>query len=97
MNSSHYENRIVISDTSKTLGVLIDWLTIMIAILSFFTVHTFAAFYRMYFICLILGGYLLPDKIRGGVLEDVKVKLIQLISVMLCPPLFHGCKGGQVA
>ena len=72
------------------------WLTIMIAILSFFTVHTFAAFYRMYFICSILGRYLLSEKVRGG-LKDVKAKLIQLIGVMHSPPLLCGCKGGQLA
>lgn len=40
------------------------WLIALVVGLSFFTVHTFAAFYRMYFICLILGGYLQPEKIR---------------------------------
>lgn len=40
------------------------WLTVIVVILSFFTVHTFAAFYRMYFICLILGGYLKPEVVR---------------------------------
>jgi hypothetical protein len=38
------------------------WLTIIIVGLSFFTVHTFAAFYRMYFICFILGGYVLAHR-----------------------------------
>ena len=34
------------------------WLTLIVVLLSFFTVHTFAAFYRMFFVCMVLRGYL---------------------------------------
>ena len=47
------------------------WLALMIIILSFFTVHTFAAFYRMFFICLILGGYLRSEKLRGQKIVNI--------------------------
>lgn len=33
------------------------WLCVMIIVLSFFTVHTYAAFYRMYFVSFLLIGY----------------------------------------
>lgn len=33
------------------------WLTVMFVGLSFFTVHTYAAFYRLYYISFILAGY----------------------------------------
>ncbi len=37
------------------------WLTLMIVGLSFVTVHTFASFYRMYFILIVLSGYSRSD------------------------------------
>lgn len=33
------------------------WLSVLVMALSPFTVHTFAAFYRMYYVCCIMGGY----------------------------------------
>lgn len=33
------------------------WLAVMVLLLSFFTVHTYAAFYRMYFVSILLQGY----------------------------------------
>lgn len=40
------------------------WLSLIVIVLSFFTVHTFAAFYRMYFICMLISGYYHPEIMR---------------------------------
>ena len=40
------------------------WLTVFVMGLSFVTVHTFAAFFRMYFICHILIAYSRPEALR---------------------------------
>ena len=41
------------------------WLTVIVIIFSFFTVHTFAAFYRMYYIIMILHGYKMYSPKKG--------------------------------
>lgn len=52
------------------------WLAVLAMALSPFTVHTFAAFYRMYYVCCIMGGYLPgaaagdPGKRRDGAAEQ---------------------------
>lgn len=41
------------------------WLAVIALFLSPFTVHTFAAFYRMYYVCCVMGGYLIETAAGG--------------------------------